>query len=67
MAGVPIKHPPLVASSTSSHLVVICGIVIMVRSFISAVTGIVAEVDSMGAAVEFVLPAYHGTVTVAAA
>ena len=60
MVGVAIEHPPLVTSCASPHLVVIGGVVIVVWSFISTVTGIVAEVDAMGAAVEFVLSAYHG-------
>ena len=62
MVGVAVEHPPLVTSCATPHLVIIGSVVIVVRSFVSTVTGIVTEVDSMGTTVEFVLSAYHGAV-----
>ena len=64
MVGVAIEHPPLVTSGTSSHLVVISGIVIVVWSLIAAIAGIMAEIDAMCAAVEFVLLAHHGALAI---
>ena len=66
MVGISEEHPPLVTTGTSPHLVVIGGIVIVIWSLITAVTGIMAKVDPMCATVEFLLPAHYGMVAIAA-
>ena len=48
-------HPPIISSEITTHFALVGGQIVVVGSFVCAIFAVVAEVDTVGTAVEFVL------------